>query len=241
MSQPIGVRLLVAEQLMLLAFSGSDGRLRMPARHYLPVGLAGAVLAELALRRAISLAPGKSPEKQLVVGMPPGTGDPLLDGIGAQVLAERSRPLAWWIRRLSGVQGQVAGRLMASGLVVSRRAVFGKRLELTQPAAHADMVARVRQVLLAGPAGAAGPWSASLWVTDPSSASLTSLAFGCGVINGFNWLPREQRKAAKASLQAIRGTDPIGLAVASVVARARKSEAAAASSVNAVMISTGGV
>jgi hypothetical protein len=236
MSQPIGVRLLVAEQLMLLAFSGGDGRLRMPARRYLPMGLAGAVLAELALRRGISLAPGKSPEKQLVVGMPPGTGDPLLDGIGTQVLAERSRSLAWWIRRLSGVQGQVAGRLMASGLVVSRRGVFGKRLELTQPAAHADMAARVRQALLAGPA------AAGLWVTDPWSASLTSLAFGCGVINGFDWLPREQRKAAKASLQAIRGTDPIGLAVASVVARARKSEAAAAaSSMNAVMISTGGV
>jgi hypothetical protein len=140
---------------------------------------------------------------------------------------------------------------MASGLVESTRGIFGSRLQLTQPAAHADMAARVRQALLAGPAvaapagpaGVAAPWSAHLWVSDPWSASLTSLAFGCGVINGFSWLPREQRPVAKASLRAIRGTDPIGLAVASLVDRARRAQAAAAasSSMNAVMISTGGV
>jgi len=263
MSQPNGVRLLVAEQLMLLAFSAGDGRLHRPVQRFLPMGLAGAVLTELALRRGISIDPrGRSPDKQVVVGMPPGTGDPLLDGVGAQVLAQPSRALAWWIRRLSGsgIQGLVAGRLIADGLAVSTGGLFGRRLHLTQPAAyavHADVAAGVRNALLvgpavaapagptgvAGPAGVAGPWSAHLWVTDPWSASLTSLAFGCGVINGFNWLPREQRKAAKASLQAIRGTDPIGLTVANLVDRARRAQAAAAasSSVNAVMISTGGV
>lgn len=235
---------------MLLAFSAGDGRLRLPARRYLPMGVAGAVLTELALRQGISIDPqGRSPDKLLVAGTPPGTGDPLLDGVGAQVLAEPSRTLAWWIRRLSrsGVQGQVVSRLMASGLVESTRGFLGRRPQLTQPAAHADMVARVRQALLAGPAAAAGPaavagpWSASLWVTDPWSASLTSLGFGCGAINGFAWLPREQRKAAKASLQAIRASDPIGLAVAIVVDRARSAQAAASSSANAAIISTGGV
>jgi hypothetical protein len=255
MSQPAGARLLVAEQLMLLAFSAGDGRLHASARRYLPMGLAGAVLTELALRRGISLTPGRSPEKQQVAGTPTATGDPLLDGVGAQVLAEPSRTLAWWIRRLSksGIQGPVSGRLMASGLVENTRGIVSRRLQLTQPAAHADVAARVRQALLAGPAMAApagpagmpGPWSAHLWVTDPGSASLTSLAFACGVINGFNWLPREQRKVAKANLQAIRGTDPIGLAVAILVDRARRNQqasAAASATMNATIInSIGGV
>lgn len=52
MSQPGVVRLLLPEQLMLLAFASWNGRLRvgLRLRPYLQVALAGAVLTELALR-----------------------------------------------------------------------------------------------------------------------------------------------------------------------------------------------
>jgi hypothetical protein len=81
--------------------------------------------------------------------------------------------------------------------------------------------------------------TAGLWVSDPCSAALTSLAVGCRVVEGFGWLPRPQRAAAKMSLQVIRSGDPIGVAVAVLVHRAVASQAAAASS--AAMVSTIGV
>ena len=48
-----GVRLLLAEQLMLLAFQDAGGRPVQRARSYLRVGLPGAVLAEIALRHSV--------------------------------------------------------------------------------------------------------------------------------------------------------------------------------------------
>jgi hypothetical protein len=227
MSQPAGTRLLVAEQLMLLAFSLGNGRLRSSARRYLPMGVAGAVLTELAVRHSISIDPrGGCPGKHLVLGIPSRTGDPLLDSTAAQIQAQQPRTLAWWIKGLSrsGVQGQVSSRLVMNGLAVPSHGLFTTRLQLTQPAAHAGAAARVQQTLLSGPAAAAG-----LWATDPWSAALTSLAFGCGVVPGFVWLPRQQRGAAKMSLQAIRASDPVGVAVAMLVEQARRAQAAAAS------------
>jgi hypothetical protein len=235
-TQPVGTRLLVAEQLAMLAFSAGDGRLRSGPRRYLPAGLAGAVLTDLAVRTCIRIdRRGGSAAKDRVADAHPGTGDPLLDGIAVRIQAEAPRTLAWWIRTLgrSGVQGQIIGRLQANGLVTVSRGVITRRLQLAYPGARADAAARVGQALLAGPAAAAGLWSA-----DPRSASLTSLAFGCRVFTGFEWLPREQRKIARASLRAIRSSDPIGLAVAIAVDRARRSEDASTAAM--ITISTGG-
>jgi Golgi phosphoprotein 3 (GPP34) len=236
--QAAGVRPLVAEQLAILAFSAGDGRLRSGPRRYLPAGLAGAVLIDLAIRKCIGIdARGGSAEKARLSVTQPGAGDPLLDGIAARIQAETPRTLAWWIRSLSrsGVQGQVMGRLQASGLATASRGVLSKRVALVYPAARADAAARVRQALAAGPAAAA-----ALWAADPWSAGLTSLAFGCRVLTGVDWLPREQREIARASLRAIRSTDPIGLAVAIAVDRARRSEDAAAAASSMIIISTGG-
>jgi hypothetical protein len=57
--------------------------------------------------------------------------------------------------------------------------------------------------------------AAALWTADPWSASLTSLAFACRVLQTGR-LPRGQRQAAKASL-AVRRPDPVGQAVAALV------------------------
>jgi hypothetical protein len=236
-TQLAGTRPLVAEQLILLAFSAGDGQLRSGPRRYLPAGVAGAILTDLAIRRCVGIdGRGGSADRDWLSGAEPGTGDPLLDGVAASIQAGRPQTLAWWIRSLSrsGVQGQVMSRLLTSGLATPTRGVFSTRPRLVYPAARADAVARVRQALLAGPS------AVTLWSADPWSASLTSLAFGCRVIIGFDWLPREQRGIAQAGLRAIRNTDPIGLAVAIVVDRARRQEAASSSAAAAVAVSSFG-
>jgi hypothetical protein len=219
-SRPTGVRLLLAEQLMLLAFRDSGGRLVPGARSYLRVGLPGAVLAELALRHSVVIEESRSPAgKRRVLTLPGRSGDPLLDNVAAWSQAEKPRKLAWWIKNASrsGLHGQVLDRLSAAGLVTTSHGTFMRRSRLVSPAARADAAARVEQVLLADPARAV-----ALWTADPWSASLTSLAFACGVLQ-VRWLPRGQRRAAKANLAVIRRTDPIGQAVAALVDQARRS------------------
>jgi hypothetical protein len=218
-SQPTGVRLLLAEQLMLLAFQGTGGRPVRGARSYLRVGLPGAVLAELALRGSVVIEESPSSAgRRRVVALPGRCGDPLLDAVAAWIEASKPHQLAWWIKNggRSGLRGQVLDRLSAAGLVTTAPGAFGRRSRLASPAARADAAARVEQAL-AGPARAA-----ALWTADPWSASLTSLAFACRVLQ-VRWLPRGQRQAAKASLADIRRTDPIGQAVAALVYQGRRS------------------
>jgi hypothetical protein len=213
-SQPTGVRLLLAEQLMLLAFADSGGRPVRGARSWLRVGLPGAVLAELALRHSVVISESPSAAgKRRVLATPQRTGDPLLDAMAAWIEAEKPRKLAWWIKNgtRSGLRGQVLDRLSAAGLITTSPGVFGRRSRLVSATARADAAARVEQALLAGSARAA-----ALWTADPWLASLTSLAFACRVLQ-LRWLPRGQRQTAKASLAVIRRSDPIGQAVAALV------------------------
>jgi hypothetical protein len=213
-SQPTGVRLLLAEQLMLLAFRDSGGRPVRGARSYLRVGLPGAVLAELALRHSVAIEESPSAAgKRRVLALPGRCGDPLLDAMAAWIEAEKPRGLAWWIKNgsRSGLRVQVLGRLSAAGLITTSPSAFGRRSRLVSPAARADVAARVDQALLADSARAAAVWTA-----DPWSASLTSLAFACRVLQ-VRWLPHGQRRTAQANLAVIRRTDPIGQAVAALV------------------------
>jgi hypothetical protein len=218
-SQPTGARLLLAEQLMLLAFRNPGGRPVRGAASYLRIGLPGAVLAELALRQGVVIEDSGSPAgRRRVLASPGRFGDPLLDTVAAWIQAEKPRRLAWWIKNCSrsGLRGQVMHRMSAAGLITTSRGVFGRRSRLVSPAARAEVAARVEQALLGDPARAA-----ALWATDPWSASLTSLAFACRVLQ-VRWLPHGQRRTAKANLAAIRRGDPVGQAVAALADQASR-------------------
>jgi hypothetical protein len=221
-SQPGSVRLLLPEQLMLLAFGPWNGRLRvgMRRRPYLEAGLAGAVLTELALRGSIAVEPRPGPARKFRVRITASpAGEPFLDAVTAQVRAEKPRTLDWWIRRgLPGMYRLMLDRLTAAGLVTTTRGVVRRRSVLSWPQARADALARAQQVLLADPARVAG-----LWTADPWSASLASLALSCRVLE-VGWLPRDQRRLARANLRTVRATDPIGQAVFDVIEQARRAE-----------------
>jgi Golgi phosphoprotein 3 GPP34 len=216
---PAGLRLTLADQLLLLAFNSGDGRLRMGARSYLSAGLAGAVLTDLALCGSVTVDQQRSAARKnrvLATAAPPG--EPFLDALMARVQAERPRALGWWIRKgFPGLHAQVLARLSAAGLVTTSRPLLRRHSYLTYPQAQAEALERVRHVVLADPALAAGLWSA-----DPWAAALASLAYACHAME-VRWLPRDQRRTAKASLRVIRASDPIGQAVSDLVEQARRS------------------
>jgi Golgi phosphoprotein 3 (GPP34) len=218
-SQPGGVRLLLPEQLMLLAFAPWNGRLRvgLRLRPYLQVALAGAVLTELALRGSIAVVPrlGRTRTFRVRIAASPA-GEPFLDAVTARVRAEKPRTLGWWIRKgLPGLHRLMLDRLTAAGLVTTTRGLVRRQSHLSWPQARADVFARVHPVLLADPARAAG-----LWTADPQSASLASLACSCRVVE-VGWLPRDQRRLARANLRAVRDWDPIGQAVFDIIEETR--------------------
>ena len=221
-SQPGGVPLLLPEQLMLLAFGPWNGQLRVGIRlrPYLETALAGAVLTELALRGSIAVEPRPGPARKFgvrVTASPPG--EPFLDAVTARVRAEKPRMLGWWIRKgLPGMYRLMLDRLTVAGLVTTTRGVVRRRSRLAWPQARADVFAQVQQVLLADPARVA-----RLWTADPRPASLASLAFSCRVLE-VGWLPRDQRRLARANLRAIRATDPIGQAVFDIIAETRRTQ-----------------
>lgn len=225
-----GPRLLLAEQLMLMGFSGGNGRLRMGPRSHLAAGLAGAVLTELALRGSITVDRRRSSaRKNQVVARASPPGEPFLDLLAASVSANRPRTVGWWIKAgFPGLHGQVLSRLSAAGLVTTSRGLLRRQSFLTSAQLQADPFERVYRTVLADPALAGGPWPADPWSADPWSAGLTSLAFACHVME-IRWLPRERRRIAKANLRAIRASDPIGQAVSDLVEQARRSGAAASS------------
>lgn len=91
-----------------------DGR-RVVAGQTFDAGLAGAVLADLALRGAVSL---RGTDVQVVDGTP--TGDPVLDGVVEMIGASGSpRSATWWVSKLGRrpLRDDVLGGLVADGLL----------------------------------------------------------------------------------------------------------------------------
>jgi hypothetical protein len=221
-SQPGGARLLLPEQLMLLAFGPWNGRLRVGIRlrPYLELALAGAVLTELALRGSIAVEPRPGPPRKFGVRATASpAGEPFLDAVTAQIRAQKPRMLGFWIRKgLPGLHRLMLDRLTAAGLVTTTKGVVRRHSHLAWPQAQADVFARVQQAVLADPASVG-----RLWAADPRLASLASLAYSCRVLEAGR-LPRDQRRLAKANLRAIRATDPIGQAVFDIVQETRRTQ-----------------
>ncbi|TCK63110.1 GPP34 family phosphoprotein [Curtobacterium sp. PhB136] len=105
---------LTVPQAFALLLTDADGRRATDAQTFDP-GLAGAVLADLALRGAVSLE-GK--DVRVVDGST--TGDPVLDGVlGTIAAAGAPRKAKWWVSRLGKRQlrDDVFASLVAGGLL----------------------------------------------------------------------------------------------------------------------------
>lgn len=101
--------LTLAEELALLAYDDESGK--QVGGMFVPYGLGGALLAELALLRRIELT-----DKSVAVTDPSPTGDALLDDALRRIADHPGRRPARWVDALrKGLERAVLDRLVASG------------------------------------------------------------------------------------------------------------------------------
>ncbi|SCG65737.1 GOLPH3/VPS74 family protein [Micromonospora coxensis] len=102
----------LAEELLLLAYDDETGRATMP-RISLDLGMAAAVLVELALAGRIAYADGS-----LVATDPTPLGEPILDGVLARIAADTPHSPSSWVQRLRhGLRDRILADLVSRGVV----------------------------------------------------------------------------------------------------------------------------
>ncbi|MEV1329027.1 GPP34 family phosphoprotein [Micromonospora costi] len=102
----------LAEELLLLAYDDETGKATMP-RISLDLGMAAAVLIELALAGRIAYAAGN-----LTVVDPTPTGEPVADGVLARIAADTPHTPSSWVQRLRhGLRDRILGDLCSQGVV----------------------------------------------------------------------------------------------------------------------------
>ncbi|MBO3746005.1 GPP34 family phosphoprotein [Streptosporangiaceae bacterium NEAU-GS5] len=110
--------LLIAEELVLLAYRPDTGRLGIGSVE-LEAAVAGGVLAELVLGGRIALDGGR-----IVVTDPTPPGDEELDAALARLAAHpKARKPEWWVGRLKSrkLRGRLLDRLIARGILTGQR------------------------------------------------------------------------------------------------------------------------
>ncbi|WP_341718992.1 GPP34 family phosphoprotein [Micromonospora sp. FIMYZ51] len=102
----------LAEELLLLAYDDETGKSTMP-RISLDLGMAAAVLIELALAERIAYADGT-----LTVVDPTPTGEPITDDVLARIAADTPHSPSSWVQRLRhGLRDKILGDLCDHGVV----------------------------------------------------------------------------------------------------------------------------
>jgi hypothetical protein len=153
----------LAEELLLLAYDDSTGKATMP-RISLDLGMAAAVLVELALAGRIAYADGN-----LAVVDPTPTGESVTDEVLARIAADTPHTPASWVQRLRhGLRDKILGDLCTQGVV---RDVDETELGFIHvhryPVVDSSVEADTRQRLAEALAGAAAP--------DERTAALATL------------------------------------------------------------------
>ncbi|RLP98670.1 GPP34 family phosphoprotein [Micromonospora sp. CV4] len=102
----------LAEELLLLAYDDTTGKATMP-RISLDLGMAAAVLVELALAGRIAYADGS-----LTVVDPTPTGERVTDEVLARIAGDTPHTPASWVQRLRhGLRDRILGDLCEQGVV----------------------------------------------------------------------------------------------------------------------------
>lgn len=102
----------LAEELLLLGYDDVSGK-AIGSRIGLDLGMAAAVLVELALASRIAFADGS-----IVVTDPTPVGDPIADDVLAKIAADRPHAPASWVQRLRHkLRDRILADLCARGVV----------------------------------------------------------------------------------------------------------------------------
>ncbi|MEU8253939.1 GPP34 family phosphoprotein [Micromonospora inaquosa] len=153
----------LAEELLLLAYDDTTGKATMP-RISLDLGMAAAVLVELALAGRIAYADGS-----LTVIDPTPTGEPFSDDVLSRIAADTPHTPASWVQRLRhGLRDRILADLCRQGVV---RDVDETELGFIHvhryPVVDSSVEAETRQRLADALTGAAAP--------DERTAALATL------------------------------------------------------------------
>ena len=211
--------MLLAEELLLLGLDPVKGTVVNSARQELLVGLAGALVGELALSGLVDL----SGKRLIAVGTPPG--DPLLAAAHRALAQSAGRRAAAQLRGLDKGIGGVWSRLV-DGL--ADRGVLGRRRDrvswftvtrhpLLQPEAREEVLERVR-------AAAAGQGE-----IEPRTAVVLALA-GPSRLLEVVAPDKAARPHAKRRIETATELTPVAPVVKKVIAETHAAAAAVVSS-----------
>jgi hypothetical protein len=140
----------LAEELLLLAYNDETGKATMP-RISLDLGMAAAVLIELALAGRIAYAEGS-----LAVIDPAPTGEPIADEVLARIAADTPHTPSSWVQRLRhGLRDRILGDLCCQGVVrdvdeTELGFIHVHRYPVADPSVEADIRRRLADALTSG-------------------------------------------------------------------------------------------
>lgn len=204
--------MMLAEQLLLVAWDPEKGRPALGKKDALKTGLCGALVSELTLREAVAVQDGRA----VVVDASP-LGDDLLDEV-LRVLAEdgtRGRSLKRQLKAVRRAVGDVVGRIArrlvdAHVLRQTDSRVAGIFPATRHPVVALDVPGRVREDVRAwlGDASGATP--------DSRTACLVALLGACGLLGTVTDGLRERRHASARARAAMKD-DPAARAVKAIV------------------------
>jgi len=214
------------EDLFLLSINDATGELIGATQSYLPYGLAGAILAELALQRKVQVA-----DKRLTVTDASPTGDGLLDdALAAIAQSTKPRKLTHWINAISGnkLQKRVAQRLADQhALRIEKKRFLWVIPYEVYPEHNASAKYWVKARLRGAVLGGEKP--------EPHTVALLSLLRACRLLALV--FTKDEGKAAGQKIDALVGGDLLGEAVAETLAEVDGATVATMVAVNAVAYS----
>jgi hypothetical protein len=214
---------LIAEELILVALDPVKGTAPLGARTYLNAGLAGALLAELAVAGNLGIKDGRI----VPAGDPPTDAflAEVLAAIGSETTAEKAKSAVRKLdKQVGGVWHRLVERMVAAGTLGEDK--HGRLM----PTRHPVLDRPLQSSVLAGVrASAAGDDPLA-----PRSAVLLALAGPCRLLERVA-PDRSGRRHAKSRIKQATDTAPFGPEVKQVI-----DELIAAVAVAAVVASTAG-
>jgi hypothetical protein len=180
-----GVEVTLPEQLLLIAYDGVTGRSAAGGQIALDCGVAGGVLAELALAGRIVVVDGK-----VNVVDPSSVGDPLFDEVLGRIVGEqKQRKPDWWVARTRwGIRNKMLARLTDRGVLQRQRHAVLRVFSVRRyPAIDSGVASNIRSRLELVVVHRGSP--------DPRTDTLAALLNACGLAR--RTFPEVDRKQLK--------------------------------------------
>lgn len=196
----------IPEKLFILAIDDDRGAVASFVKSSLSYGLAGGLLAELALANKIQLVDGR-----LAVVDAASMADPLLHATLATIAAEKKpRKLARWVEKIGNkkIVKQVAGRLAEHGVIsIEAKRILWIIPNEVYPQKDASVKywtkEHLRSLVLTGEQA------------EPADVALLSLLAACNMLRLV--FTRDERKAASKKIENLVKGDVFGEAVAQLL------------------------